>query len=203
MLARLHWGGGPVPAEHVWLHAHLQIVGFNTGDPSTVKGTTSLGPSLDVTRELREKGRTAYSFRNFVDQDVISGTLTRSAAARVSFPVLVNGVRRELDAIHATGQMGLHDVTRPFETYVLDHAKLPVSLRIAYGPRGGSVPFEPDFARARSLGPVDEVGDGRTVLLDELEAEGQISAVDLHDRAVDAKRRCTLACAGGENGQRK
>jgi hypothetical protein len=28
MLARLHWGGGPVPAEHVWLHAHLQIVGF-------------------------------------------------------------------------------------------------------------------------------------------------------------------------------
>jgi hypothetical protein len=28
MLARLHWGGGPVPAEHVWLHAHLQVFGF-------------------------------------------------------------------------------------------------------------------------------------------------------------------------------
>jgi hypothetical protein len=28
MLARLYWGGGPVPIEHVWLHAHLQIVGF-------------------------------------------------------------------------------------------------------------------------------------------------------------------------------
>jgi hypothetical protein len=28
MLARLHWGGGPVPAEHVWLHAHLQAFGF-------------------------------------------------------------------------------------------------------------------------------------------------------------------------------
>ena len=28
MLARLHWGGGPVPVEHAWLHAHLQIVGF-------------------------------------------------------------------------------------------------------------------------------------------------------------------------------
>ena len=28
MLARLYWGGGPVPAEHVWLHAHLQVFGF-------------------------------------------------------------------------------------------------------------------------------------------------------------------------------
>jgi hypothetical protein len=28
MLARLHWGGGPVPAEHVWLHAHLQVFGL-------------------------------------------------------------------------------------------------------------------------------------------------------------------------------
>ena len=28
MLARLHWGGGPVPVEHAWLHAHLQIFGF-------------------------------------------------------------------------------------------------------------------------------------------------------------------------------
>jgi hypothetical protein len=28
MLTRLHWGGGPVPAEHIWLHAHLQVFGF-------------------------------------------------------------------------------------------------------------------------------------------------------------------------------
>jgi hypothetical protein len=28
MLSRLHWGGGPVPAEHVWLHAHLQVFGL-------------------------------------------------------------------------------------------------------------------------------------------------------------------------------
>ena len=28
MLARLHWGGGPVSAESVWLHAHLQAFGF-------------------------------------------------------------------------------------------------------------------------------------------------------------------------------
>jgi hypothetical protein len=28
MLTRLYWGGGPVPVESVWLHAHLQIFGF-------------------------------------------------------------------------------------------------------------------------------------------------------------------------------
>jgi hypothetical protein len=28
MLARLHWGGGLVSAEPVWLHAHLQVFGF-------------------------------------------------------------------------------------------------------------------------------------------------------------------------------
>jgi hypothetical protein len=28
MLARLHWGGGSVSAEHVWLHAHFQVFGF-------------------------------------------------------------------------------------------------------------------------------------------------------------------------------
>ncbi|HWC05102.1 MAG TPA: hypothetical protein VHF87_20300 [Methylomirabilota bacterium] len=28
MLVRLYWDGGPIPAEHVWLHAHLQVFGF-------------------------------------------------------------------------------------------------------------------------------------------------------------------------------
>jgi hypothetical protein len=28
MLVRLHWGGGPIPAEHVWFHAHLQVFGL-------------------------------------------------------------------------------------------------------------------------------------------------------------------------------
>jgi hypothetical protein len=28
MLVRLYWGGGAVTAEHAWLHAHLQTIGF-------------------------------------------------------------------------------------------------------------------------------------------------------------------------------
>ena len=37
--------------------------------------------------------------------------------------------------------------SRPFEHYILDNPKHPISLRIAYGPRGGAFPFEADFAR--------------------------------------------------------
>jgi outer membrane protein OmpA-like peptidoglycan-associated protein len=111
-----------------------------------VSGTTSLGPSLTVTRDLRGAGKTSYAFRNFVSRGTVAGTLTRSAAP-VRFPVLLNGRRVVLDAIHATGMMSLGGVSRPFETVVLDHPRYPLSLRVAYGPRDGGFPFTPDFLR--------------------------------------------------------
>lgn len=128
-------------------NSHLQILGFHSADPPVVGGTTSMGPSLAVTHELLTTGRTAYSFRNFANRDTISGTLTRGDAANVKFPVLVNGQRIELSAIHATGQMASGGATRPFEHYILDHPQYPISLRIAFGPRGGAFPFKADFAR--------------------------------------------------------
>jgi outer membrane protein OmpA-like peptidoglycan-associated protein len=128
-------------------NSRVQILGFHLEDPSRVAGTTSLGPSLDMTRELVQTGVMVYSFRNFVGQDTISGTLRRAGTAPVKFPVILNGKRVELDAVHATGQMALGSARRPFETVILDHPRHPLSLRVAYGPRDGGFPFEPDFAR--------------------------------------------------------
>jgi outer membrane protein OmpA-like peptidoglycan-associated protein len=127
--------------------SHVQVFGFHSSDPQRVSGTTSLGPSLKVTRELRQAGETAYSFLNFVSRGMVSGTLRRSAASPVKFPVLLNGKRVVLDAIHATGTMSLGGVSRPFETVILDHPRYPLSLRIAYGPRDATFPFAPDFLR--------------------------------------------------------
>ena len=127
--------------------AAVQIFGFHLDDPPRANGTTALGPSLGVTRELVQKGAAAYSFRQWVGRDTISGTLRRSANSPIKFPVLLNGKRVELDAILATGQMGLGGATRPFETAILDHPRYPISLRIAYGPRNGGFPFKPDFIR--------------------------------------------------------
>lgn len=73
--------------------------------------------------------------------------LSRGEVANVKFPVLVNGQRVELNAIRALGQMTSAGTTRPFEHFILAHPRYPISLRIAYGPRGGSFPFKADFSR--------------------------------------------------------
>ena len=124
-----------------------QVFGFHATDPGAVPGTTSLGPSFKVTRELAQKGSIAYAFRNYVSHGVVTGTLRRSSPRPVRFPVLLNGQRLELEAIHAIGQMSLGGVSRPVETIILDHPQYPLSLRIAYGPREGTFPFEPEFVR--------------------------------------------------------
>lgn len=126
--------------------SRVQVLGFHSDDPPRVNGTTSLGPSRDVIRNLAKSGETAYSFLNFASQGLISGTL-RTNEAPVKFPVLLNGRRVELEGIRARGHMALGGVSRPFETVILDHPRFPLSLRVAYGPRGGAFPFEPDFQR--------------------------------------------------------
>lgn len=124
----------------------VQVLGFHTDDPRKVSGTTSLGPSRSVVSRLVRSGEASYSFVNFVNQGIVSGTL-KASGSPVRFPVLLNGRRVELDAIRATGHMALGGVSRPFETVILDHPRYPLSLRIAYGPRGGALPFEPEFQR--------------------------------------------------------
>jgi outer membrane protein OmpA-like peptidoglycan-associated protein len=126
--------------------SRMQIFGFMSSDPEVLNGTTSLGPSLLFTLELLTKGSAAYSFTNFAGQASVSGTLVKEPATR-TFPVLINGQRVALDAVVATGQMSAGGTSRPFEQYILDNPKHPISLRIAYGPRGGTFPFEADFAR--------------------------------------------------------
>ncbi len=127
-------------------NARTQVLGFISSDPRILKGTTALGPSLLVIHDLLTKGSAAYSFRNFANRDAASGTLVLDPAKK-PFPVLIDGQRVVLDAILATGQMAAGSATRPFEQYILDNPRHPISLRIAYGPRGGTFPFKADFAR--------------------------------------------------------
>lgn len=127
--------------------AREQVFGFHTSDPETIPGATALGPSRKVARDLVRTGATPYGFRNFSSHGLVTGTLRRTSNTTVRFPVLLNGRRVEFQAVHAEGQMSLGGVSRPFETVILDHPLHPLSLRIAYGPRGGSHPFDPEFVR--------------------------------------------------------
>jgi outer membrane protein OmpA-like peptidoglycan-associated protein len=123
----------------------VQVQGFHSSDPPALPGTTSLGPSLAFMRELAKTGRARYAFRMFAFNDVIRGELRRVGSVR--FPVIINRRRVELDAIRLEGQLELAGVRAPYEMIVLDHPRHPLSLRIAYGPRGAGFPFEPRFAR--------------------------------------------------------
>ena len=135
-----------VPTEDL-MTSHWQVLGFHSSDPLVLKGTTSLGPSRASVEELLTKGNTAYSFQNYASRERVDGRLTRAEPARVKFPVVLNGRRIELDAIRATAHLKAGDTTRPFEQIILEHPEQPLSLRIAYGPRGADFPFQPDFAR--------------------------------------------------------
>jgi outer membrane protein OmpA-like peptidoglycan-associated protein len=127
------------------MNSHWQVLGFHSSDPLVLSGTTSLGPSQASIRDLLTNGSTAYSFQNYASREKIDGRL--AGAEHVKFPVLLNGQRVQLDAIRATAHLKAGDTTRPFEQIILEHPEQPLSLRIAYGPRGASFPFQSDFAR--------------------------------------------------------
>jgi outer membrane protein OmpA-like peptidoglycan-associated protein len=127
--------------------ARLQILGFHTSDPPEIRGATALGPSLAILRDLTSTGRAQFSVQNFRHLSTSSGVLIRDGGSPVRFPVLVNGVRVELPAIRATGQLKYGDNVRPWEFFLLDHPQHPLTLHFSNGGIGASIPFTPETTR--------------------------------------------------------
>jgi hypothetical protein len=71
-----------------------------------------LGPSLAVMADAR-KGSAEVRVRNYADRYDNPGTLRRVGAATERFPVLLNGRRVVLPAIHMRGQLGRRGVFAP------------------------------------------------------------------------------------------
>ncbi|MBA2304680.1 MAG: hypothetical protein H0W08_18885 [Acidobacteria bacterium] len=80
-------------------------------------------------RDLKSVGQAPFSVQNFRHLSTSTGVLTRATGSPVAFPVLVNGVRVELPAIRATGQLKYGNNVRPWEFLLLDHPQLPGDLR--------------------------------------------------------------------------
>jgi outer membrane protein OmpA-like peptidoglycan-associated protein len=127
--------------------ARLQVLGFHTADPPEITGSTALGPSLAVMRDLKTGGTANFSVQNFRHLNTSVGVLTRAAGAPVSFPVLLNGTRVELPALRATGQLKYGTNVRPWEYLLLDHPELPLTLHFANGGVGASIPFTAETTR--------------------------------------------------------
>jgi outer membrane protein OmpA-like peptidoglycan-associated protein len=142
--------------RHEWLRFHrtvpasdlrssqTQVLGFDSQDVEVVPGTTSLGPSLAVMAEARRTGRAEFRVRNYANRRDNPGTLRRVGIEK--FPVLLNGRRVALPAVHMQGQLGPPGHLRPWAFWFFEDPMQPITLKVYYGAEGA-----PEFARAEWL----------------------------------------------------
>ena len=125
--------------------ARTQVLGFDSQDVDVVPGTTSLGPSLLVMAEARQKGQVDFRVRNYASRRDNPGTLRRVGVE--TFPVLLNGRRVALPAVHMRGQLGPPGHLRPWSFWFFDDPVQPITLKVYYGPEGAPESARPEWLR--------------------------------------------------------
>jgi outer membrane protein OmpA-like peptidoglycan-associated protein len=138
--------------------ARTQVLGFDSQDVEVVPGTTSLGPSLLVMAELRQHGQVAFRVRNYASRRDNPGTLRRIGLD--TFPVLLNGRRVMLPAVHLRGQLGPPGHLRPWSFWFLDDPVQPITLKVYYGPEGAPESARPEWLRQVIRIDVPDPGGG-------------------------------------------
>ena len=108
---------------------------FNTEDAEVLPGTNP-GLSMVMLNELRVSGATKFTYRDrsilmgLLGNRELSGVLTRVGPGPVPYPMLVNGQRVQLSALHVKGELtGEDDEVEAVDIHVLDDPELPLTLR--------------------------------------------------------------------------
>jgi len=144
-------------------HEYMQL--FNPAGPEVYAGTTAIGASSAVLTELKTKGRTSFTFQTpgrqasadkilaaltgggakdakrlddigkELDASKASGTIERVEPSAVPFPVLVNGRRTTVPAIHARGTFD--EIRADF--YFLDDPDNAIALKWNTGTATGAL----------------------------------------------------------------
>jgi outer membrane protein OmpA-like peptidoglycan-associated protein len=143
---RYEWLGfqRTVPATDL-RSSRTQVLGFDSRDIEVVPGTTSLGPSLAVMADARRSGRAEFRVRNYADRRDNPGTLTRVGVEE--FPVILNGRRVALPAVHMRGQLGPPGHLRPWAFWFFDDPMQPITLKVYYGAEGAPESARPEWLR--------------------------------------------------------
>lgn len=124
--------------------ARIYRVRWISGRTELARGTTALGVSAEVLQELRQDGRSECSLASIEEAGTLlgatglpspefEGVLERVEKGPVPVPVLVDGERQWLPAMHAKGRFeGLTgDVDAEF--WFLDNPDNPLTLRASIG----------------------------------------------------------------------
>jgi outer membrane protein OmpA-like peptidoglycan-associated protein len=155
--------------------ARTMILGFNPDDAMQFPGTTAMGPSRVALGELQRTGRTAITVRNYAARPDNTGTIERVERGPVAFPLLVNGLRISVPAVHARGHLRGRGGSRPWEFWFLDHPLQPLTLKVMYGAAGESEVRRPEWSRQTVR--IDIPLDLATVEAASLELQGHAADV--------------------------
>jgi len=119
-------------------------VGRPLGPPELTRGTTALGVSTEVLEELRTEGGSEFSLASIEQAGSLlgavglpspeyEGSLERVESEPVGVPVIVDGQREWLPAIHAKGRFEGLTGEVDAEFWILDNPDNPLALRFAVG----------------------------------------------------------------------
>ena len=108
--------------------ARIYLIGFDRRVPLMVQGTTSLGISNDILKELRATGQARVALMHDIKLNTINGVLTM-VRANIKMPVLVENQVVNMAAVHVKGvfQQGNRSGTGDF--YFLDDKNRPVLIQ--------------------------------------------------------------------------
>jgi outer membrane protein OmpA-like peptidoglycan-associated protein len=173
-----------VPASDL-RSSRTQVLGFESRDVEIVPGTTSLGPSLFVMAEVRRKGEVDFRVRNYASRRDNRGTLRRVGLE--TFPVLLNGRRVRLPAVHMRGQLGPPGHLRPWAFWFFDDPMQPITLKVYYGAEGAPESARPEWLR-------------QVIRIDVPDQEGGIRDLELAFSAPEALDGAQDSGAEGESG---
>jgi outer membrane protein OmpA-like peptidoglycan-associated protein len=108
--------------------ARTYLIGFDRRVPLMVRGTTSLGISNDILRELRATGQARVALMHDVALNSINGVLTM-VRPNIKLPVLIENQVVNMPAVHVKGvfQQGNRSGTGDF--YFLNDKNRPVLIQ--------------------------------------------------------------------------
>lgn len=136
---------------------------FSPPRPDVYPGSTALGVSGAVLRDLRTRGAAQLSVNDGMSAAPSSGVLRRVETQPIAVEVIVNDEPARLPAIHARGEIGADAA----EFWILDDDTNPLALRWSLGPiRLQAVRLSFPGATGASAGRLERElqGGGRIVL---------------------------------------
>jgi len=108
--------------------ARTYLIGFDRRVPLTVQGTTSLGISNDILKELRATGHARVALMHDIKLNTIDGMLTM-VQPNIKLPVLIENQVVNMPAVHVKGVFRQGNRSGTGDFYFLDDKNRPVLIQ--------------------------------------------------------------------------